>query len=258
MTPNTVERGLLAGAALCFAFSLPTAAQVQSKQTVAHAAPTHEVTIERGEVVYVSGDDLMIKMQDGELRNFTDVPDSVTVHVDGKPLNVHQLKPGMKIEKETIVTTTPRVVTTVETVTGKVWHVSPPHSVTLTLENGQNQTFKIPKDQKFTVNGEETDAFALKKGMMVSAQRVTEVPETVITQQVKRTGTIPPPPPPPKQDVAVLIAEAPAAPAPLAAAAEPAPTQLPKTASQLPLMGLLGLLLCGISLTATVIRKFAF
>jgi hypothetical protein len=197
-------------------------------------------------------------MEDGEIRHFPNVPDSVTVTVDGRQLNVHELQPGMKIEKQTIITTTPRMITKVETVTGKVWQVSPPNSVILTLEDGTNQSFKIPKGQKFTVNGEETDAFGLKKGMMVSAQRITETPETVVSHAVVRTGTMPPPPPAPKQDVPILIAEAqPAAPAPAAAASEPAPTKLPKTASELPLIGLLGVLFCGISLTMTAIRKFA-
>ncbi len=112
----------------------------------------------------------------------------MTVNVDGQALNVHQLKTGMKLVRQTIVTSTPRTITTVQTVTGKVWHVNPPLSVTLTMDNGENQTFKIPSGQKFTVNGQVTDAFGLKKGMMVSAQKVTEVPETVVSHQVVRTG----------------------------------------------------------------------
>jgi hypothetical protein len=39
------------------------------------------------------------------------------------------------------------------------------------------------------------------------------------------------------------------------AAAEPAPTQLPKTASDLPLIGLLGLLFCGASLSIMAVRS---
>jgi len=251
-------RGLLAGGALCMAPLWPAAAQVQSSKSVEHGAATHDVKVERGEVVYVSGNDLVVKMEDGELKHFNNVPDSVTVNVDGKALNVHQLQPGMKLERQTVRTSTPRVVTTVETVTGTVWRVSPPNSVILTLENGQNQSFKIPNGQKFTINGQETDAFGLKKGMKVSAQRVTEVPETVITEQVKRTGKMPPPPPAPKQDVPVLVAAAPPAPAPAPeAAAEPAPAKLPKTASNLPLIGLLGAMLCGISLGSALLRRIA-
>jgi len=252
---RSMLRGLLVGGAVCLVSIWPVAAQVQTSKTVAHGASTHEVQIERGEVVYVSGNDVVIKTEDGELRHFNNVPDSVTVLVDGKQLNVHQIKPGMKVEKQTITTTTPKVVTTVETVTGKVWAVSPPNWVILTLENGQNQKFKIPSGQKFTVNGRDTDAFALRKGMVVSAQRVTEVPETVVTQQVKRTGKMPPPPPAPKEDVPILIATAPPAPAPEAAPAEQAPAKLPKTASQLPLVGLLGALLCAASLVSMLTRK---
>jgi hypothetical protein len=257
-TSKSILQCLLAGGALCVAFSLPAAAQVKSTETVEHGTAAREVKVERGEIVYVSGNDLVVKMEDGSLRNFFNVPETTTISVEGKQLNVHQLKPGMKVERQTITTTTPRLITKVETVTGKVWHVTPPNSVTLTLEDGKNQTFKIPKGQKFTINGEEMDAFGLKKGMVVSAQRVTEVPETVVTQEVKRTGAMPPPPLAPKADVPILIATAPAASAPVEEAkAEPAPTKLPKTASELPLIGLLGALLCGISLAAFAIRKLA-
>jgi len=255
MTSRTIMRGLLVGGALCVSFSLPAAGQVKSTETVEHGTSAHQVTIERGEIVYVSGNDVVVKMEDGSLRDFFNVPESVTVNVDGQHLNVHQLKPGMKVERQTITTSTPRVITKVETVTGKVWHVTPPSSVILTLEDGTNQSFKIPTGQKFTINGQETDAFGLKKGMVVSAQRVTEVPETVITQQVKRTGTMPPPAAP-KQDVPVLIVMAAPTPAP-AANAEPAPKELPKTASTLPLVGALGALFCGLALTIMTIRKFA-
>ena len=257
-TSKSILQCLLAGGALCVAFSLPAAAQVKSTETVEHGTAAREVKVERGEIVYVSGNDLVVKMEDGSLRNFFNVPETTTISVEGKQLNVHQLKPGMKVERQTITTTTPRMITKVETVTGKVWHVTPPNSVTLTLEDGKNQTFKIPKGQKFTINGEEMDAFGLKKGMVVSAQRITEVPETVVTQEVKRTGAMPPPPLAPKADVPILIASAPEASAPVEEAkAEPAPTKLPKTASELPLIGLLGALLCGISLTALAIRKLA-
>jgi hypothetical protein len=250
---STIIRGLLVGGAFCFTLSSPAAAQVQSSETVEHGTPTHQVKVERGEIVYVSGNDVVVKTEDGELRHFNNVPDSVTVTVDGRQLNVHQLKPGMKVERQTITTTTPRVVTKVETVTGKVWQVSPPNSVILTLDDGTNQRFKIPKGQKFNINGTETDAFGLRKGMLVSAQRVTEVPETVVTQEVKRTGSMPPPPPPPKQDVPILVVMA--APVPQQAPAEAAPAKLPKTASELPLFGLLGASLCGLALTLMGIRK---
>ena len=47
------------------AFALPSAAQVQTSKTATHGEPTHSVQVERGEVVYVSGNDVMIKGEDG-------------------------------------------------------------------------------------------------------------------------------------------------------------------------------------------------
>ena len=214
MTSRTIMRGLLGGGALCFSFSLPAAGQGKSTATVEHGTPTHQVIIERGEIVYLSGNNVLVRMEDGSLRDFNNVPDSVTVNVGGQQLNVHQLKPGMKVERQTITTSTPKVVTKVETVTGKVWHVAPPNSVILTLEDGTNQSFKIPNGQKFTINGNETDAFGLKKGMVVSAQRITEIPETVVSHEVKRTGKMPPPPPPPPTPPPNTSATAPSHPPP--------------------------------------------
>ena len=257
---RAILSGLLSGGVLCLVTSPLAGAQVQTQKTQTQGEATKTVTVERGEIVYLNGNSVVIKMEDGTLRHFDNVPDNVTVMVDGKPVNIHQAKVGMKVEKQTITSSTPRVITTVETVTGTVFHVSPPSSVILRLENGENQSFKIPNGQKFTVDGQVTDAWGLKKGMRVSAQRVTEVPETVITQEVKRSGKMPPPPPQPQSDIPILVVVAKPAPAPApvetaAAAPEPAPKKLPKTASDLPLVGVLGVLLCAISLTGIAIRK---
>jgi hypothetical protein len=251
---------LLCGGALCIAFTLAAAAQVKTDTSVEHGPATKQVTVQSGEIVFISGDSVVIKMEDGTFRNFEHVPDSLTFMVDGKPVNIHNAKVGMKLEKQVVTTTTPRVITTVQTVTGKVWSVQPPNWVILTMENGENQKFNIPKDQKFTVDGRVTDAFGLKKGMVVNAQKVVEVPETVVAQEFKRTGKMPPPPPAPAADVPILVVlmptAGPASPVETAAA-EPAPTKLPKTASEVPLIGLLGAVLCAVSIMGRAIRKTA-
>jgi hypothetical protein len=254
-----IMRCAIAGGALCIAFSLPSIAQVQSTTSEARGEAVKQVKVERGEIVYINGNNVIVKMEDGSYRHFDNVPDSVTFMVDGQPVNIRNAKVGMKLEKQTVTSTTPKVITKVETVTGKVFHVTPPLSVILTLENGENQQFKIPQGQKFMVDGRETDAWGLKKGMTVSAQRVTEVPETEMAQEIKRTGSAPPPPAAPKADVPVLVAVAKPMPAPATqtAAAEPAPTKLPKTASDLPLVGVLGALFCLLSLAVMTIRKVA-
>jgi hypothetical protein len=233
-------------------------AQVQTETSSANAGPsTKQVTVERGEVVMVQGNDLFVKAEDGTIRHFPNVPESARITVDGQQLGIHDLKPGMKLERTITTTTTPKVVTTVQSVTGKVWHVTPPTSVILTLDDGTNQQFKIPKGQKFNVDGQMVDAWGLKKGMKISAQRVVEVPQTVVDQQRKVTGSMPAPAPAPAADTPVLVAEEKPMAPPSAAAAAPAPEQkaLPKTGSVLPLVGMTGLLLITLSLGLRWLRS---
>ncbi len=260
-TARVINNLAVAGAAL-LAIAFTAQAQVKTETKTAPAgAPTKSVEVERGEIVYVSGNNVVIKMEDGTLRHFDNVPESTTVTVDGKQLNVHQVKPGMKIERQVITTSTPKTITTIKTVTGTVWQVSPPSSVILTMENGKNQRFKIPKGQKFTINGQETDAFGLKKGMTVDAQQVIEQPAIVVAQEIKRTGIMPPPPPSPRPDVAILVLYVPVErPAPVetaAAAPEPAPTKLPRTGSHFPLLGLLGAFSTALGLGLKAVRTLS-
>jgi hypothetical protein len=205
-----IQVGLSGATFLCITFAFPGKAQVKTETKVEKGLASQTVMIETAEVVYISGNDLIVKTDDGELRHFPNVPDDTTVTIAGKELTVHDLKPGMKLQRTTITTTTPQMITTVKTVAGKVWRISPPNSVVLTLEDGTNQSFNIPKGQKFTVNGQETDAWGLKEGMNISATVVTETPETVVSQEVKRTGSIPiPKPEPPRQGATLLIILAP-------------------------------------------------
>src|SRR5215467_841115 len=183
--------------AVCLTFAMSANAQVQTETNTTAGKATKTVKVESGQVVYVSGNDLVVKMPDGTLRHFNNVPESARVDVDGKQLGIHDLKPGMTLHKTITTTTTPKVITTTKSVTGTVFYVQPPNSVILTMEDGKNQQFKIPKGQKFNVNGQMTDAFGLKKGMKVSATKVVEEPITVVDQQRKLTGQLPPPPPPP-------------------------------------------------------------
>ena len=245
---------LLLGA-LCLTLAISTNAQVQTEKSTIVGKASKEVQVERGEVVLVNGNDLVVKMEDGSIRHFPNVPETARVTVDGKQLGIHDLKPGMKLQRTITTTATPQTIKTVQSVTGKVWHVTPPNSVILTLEDGKNQSFKIPNGQKFTIDGQEVDAFGLKKGMVVTATKIVEVPEIVTTQKRQVSGTMPPPPPAPPANVPILIAKEEPAPAPAAVETAAAPQKkLPKTASDLPLVGLLGLLLISASLGAKLLR----
>ena len=236
---------VLAVGTLCFAFVASTSAQVQTKKATTSGQSSQVVKVERGEVVAVEGNELIVKMEDGSIRHFPSVPETVKITVDGKQLGIHDLKPGMKLQRTITTTTTPQTVTTIQTVTGKVWYVSPPNSLILTLENRTNQQFKIPQGQKFNVDGNMVDAFGLKKGMQISATKIVEVPMTVTTRQKTVTGSMPPPSLTPPADTPLLVAEGEPTPAPAntetpAAPANPTPAT---TASYLPWIGLVALLL---------------
>jgi hypothetical protein len=215
---------------------------VQTRTSAAEGKTTYATNVERGEVVTVSGDDLIVKMADGSIRNIEDIPASATVTVDGKQLGLHDLKPGMKLQRTITTTTTPMTITTVQSVRGKVWHINPPLSIILTLEDGQNQQFKIPKDQKFNVDGQMLDAWGVRKGMMVTATKIVQEPAVVMTQEKTVTGQAAPAPkvaaevqPTPPPDVPILIAEGTEGPVPTATAepgATPAAGTEPATATE--------------------------
>jgi hypothetical protein len=143
-----LNRLVMAGIAF-MSFVAVTNAQVKTDSTTIHEPATKTVSVDRGEVVYASGSDLVLKKDDGTVVHFANVSDTATV--DGKQVAIDDLEPGMKLERAITITTTPHTVTTVQTVTGKVWHVNPPRFVILTLEDGTNHKFDLPNDHKVLV-----------------------------------------------------------------------------------------------------------
>jgi hypothetical protein len=203
--------------------TLTLSAQVKTQTTTATGQPNVVTKVERGEVVTVSGNDLVVKMADGTIRHFANVPQSARVTVDGKQLGIHDLKPGMKLQRTITTTTTPMTITTVQTVKGTVWAIQPPLSVILTLEDGKNQQFKIPKDQKFDVDGQMVDAWGVRKGMIITATKIVEEPAVEVTQTKTVTGEAPPMPI--AAGVPVLVAEG-------SEEAVPTPAQAPVAAPE--------------------------
>src|SRR5437899_7268598 len=214
-SPRRLLQTLFAGSLICLAIALTVAAQDTSQTTTSSGPVSKETQVRSGEVVYVSGNDLVVKTDDGQVKHIK-VPEGATATVDGQQLSVHDLKPGMKLQQTITTTTTPETVKTVRTIKGKVWQVQPPVGVILTLPDGTNKHYKIPKGQKFDINGQQTDAWGLKKGMNVTATVINETPENVVAQTKTTTGEMPPAPATPPQEGVLLIEEEEA----------PAPTQV--------------------------------
>src|SRR5262249_55945631 len=145
LPPKTLSVLIMAGAVWAATPNLK--AQDKSTTTVTQGQPIVTSQVERAEVVYVSGNELVVKMENGDLRELT-VPDTARATVDGKEVTVHDLKPGMKLQRTVTTTQTPKKVTTVRTISGTVFAINAPNTVILRFPDGSpNKQYKIPKDQ---------------------------------------------------------------------------------------------------------------
>jgi hypothetical protein len=122
-------------------------------------------------VVYAGGDDLVIKASDGKLLNFT-VPKGTTFTTGGKQVSLSELKPGAKLTAPVSTGSDGQIVTSIAVAKGKVFVVTPPDGVTLSLAEGTKE-LAIPAGTTFMVDGKKLTASELKPGMMVEATIVT-------------------------------------------------------------------------------------
>jgi len=261
---NRMSRLLGRGAASLFVFAMvafgtipsPASAQDTTTTTIKHGQASFDTQVRNAEVVYVEGNDLVLKLEDGKVEHLV-VPNSDRFTIDGSDVSVGQLTAGTKLTQTITTTTAPRYVSTVRTLKGKVWHVNAHAStVVLTLPDGTNQAYKIPNHAKITVGGEPKTVFDLRKGMKLEATIVTDDTHTVIERNKSVVGE-PPAPAATPQEVGVLLFFQPTqlpAPVLVASADEPAST-LPKTGTFLPLAGLLGALALTMSLGLGVVRQ---
>jgi hypothetical protein len=248
--------GRVASVAILAMVSIGAWAQDTTTTTIRHGEKSYDTEVRNAEVVYVEGNDLVLKLESGKVEHLV-VPDSDTFKIDGKNVSVHELSAGTKLTQKITTTTAPHYVTTVRNLKGKVWHVSAPHSVIVTLPDHTNHRFEIPKNAKFLVNGQEKSVFDLRKGMIFEATVVTDDSQTVVSREKDVSGIGPAPTIIP--EVGALLIDWPtqpaavsAAPVEMASAETPAET-LPKTGSVLPLLGLVG----GLSLAGSFGLKAA-
>lgn len=197
------------------------------------------------EVIAVQGNDLVVKLPEGT-KQLT-VPDDFRFTVDGQQLSVHDLKPGMKGTATVTTRTTLHPVTVTEVKNGTVRQVSGPTIIVQTAE-GYKMFTEGDVDKrgvKIMRNGQPAELSDFRAGDKLSATIITEMPPRAVTEKevsatLARAETSAP-------------AKAHAAAAPSSAPMEPAAEgkHLPKTASTLPLVGLVGLtsLLAGAGLT---------
>ncbi len=219
--------------------------------------PTHEVQtthVQNAEVIHVSGHEVVVELENGKFE-LLNLAEDVKLQVDGRDLTVHELTPRTKLSQEIHIVTQPQEVTTLRTVNGKVWYVNPPHYVVLSFPDGKNKEYTVP-DEKivFNINGEDKTVFDLRKGMNISATALTVEPWQSVTTHTVVTGRTPPRPEVTFEGP-MLIEPDRESPALAAALEEPPPQELPKTASLLPLVGLLGFLSLALYTGLRIIRR---
>ncbi len=245
MTRSMTKASLLAlrtfGAIALTLVAIGARAQDTTSTSVRHGEPSISTDVRNATIVYVEGNNLVLKLEDGKVEHLV-VPFDEKFHIDGKELTVAGLRPGTKLTQSITTTTTPRYVNTVRTLEGRVWHVNAPGSVILSLPDGTHHMYKVPSHAKFVVNGKDKTVFDLRKGMKLKATIVTDSQESVVASNKATTGKFPATP----SLAGVLLIEPISAPplqaATTVASVEQPPSTLPETGSSLPLVGILGAL----------------
>jgi hypothetical protein len=179
-------------------------------------------------VVYVAGDDLVLKASDGKLLNYTSVPGGTKFTAGGKQVSLGDLKPGTKLTAP--VAGTPQIVTAVDVVKGKVYGVTPPDGVTLSLAEG-TKDLVVPAGTTFLVDGKKLAFADLKPNMTVEATIVSTAADGASATAA------------PAQAGALLVAHAAGG------------DDLPAAGTNLPLFGSIGLVCLSLGLALLNLRK---
>ena len=227
--------------------------------------------VKKFEVIAVDGNDLVVRLPEGTRQ--INVPPGFVFTVNGKPLSVTDLKPGMSgtATITTTTTVTPVTVTevksgTVALVSGTAVYVRTPEGVRLFTQSELDK-----RGIKIFVDGKPRAVNELHEGNKLTATIITTKPPSIVTEKevqatLAKTGAAP------AAAAAAAPAPAPApaprpAPAPSAAQAAPpaaAPAQqpvattarrLPSTAGPLPTVALAGLVSLAIGAFATRRRR---
>jgi LPXTG-motif cell wall-anchored protein len=132
-------------------------------------------------VVYVSGNDLLIKATDGRLLNYT-VPAGYQFAIASGKVALKDLKAGAVLTGPVATGSEPLIIGHVVTVKAKVYVARPPDTVTLILSDG-SQDFVVPAGTMFTVNGAAVPLTGLKRNDEV---------EATLLMAGKGDGTTPP------------------------------------------------------------------
>ena len=214
--------------------------------------------VKKFEVIAVDGNDLVVRLPEGTRQ--INVPPGFVFTVNGKPMSVSNLRPGMSgtATITTTTTVTPVTVTevksgTVALVSGTAVYVRTPEGVRLFTQSELDK-----RGVKIFVDGKPRAVSELHEGNRLTATIVTTKPPSIVTEKevqatLAKTAAAPAASAAPAPAPSAAQAGAPASPAqqPVATTAR----TLPSTAGSLPTVGLAGLVLLAIGAFATRRRR---
>jgi LPXTG-motif cell wall-anchored protein len=176
-------------------------------------------------VVYVGGNDLVLKAADGTILNYPAVPASTAFASAGKPITWAQLKPGTQLSAPVSTGTDPQVVASITVLKAKVYGTAPPDGITLTTPDGA-KNFVVPAGTTFLVGGKALTLHDLASDVTIDA--------TIVTPLAEGADPVPPPVAPPLTGALLVVKS----------------DELPLAGTNLPLYGVVGfaMLLLGFAL----------
>jgi len=251
---RSMSSGALAVAIVCLTTVVALAQQSTTSETKSF------------EVLAVEGNQLVVRLPEGT-RELT-VPEDFRFMVNGQPMSVRQLKPGMKGTATITTRTTVTPVTVTEVKNGTVMQ-STGSSIIVRTEEGIKSFTQSDVDKrgiKIMRNGQPATVTDFRQGDRLSATIITSKPPQVLTEKEVQATTAATGGAPSASAPRAASATRPSSSSSTAAsnAASPTPSQaptagartLPKTASSWPLLWLVSVLSLAIGVALTIRRRF--
>jgi hypothetical protein len=233
-------------AVVALAFAATAQAQTLVKQTITKAT-----------VVGVGDNFIVLKMPDGSFKGF-DVPAGYLLNEAGTKIPLNTLKRGQAVTDTITITTTGPVNVYVEDVKDATVVTVVDRYLTVQMPDGTYRRYLVPKGYRFDVDGKSLSLSQLQPGMKISTTLVSENQVSTLTKAEYDAEALKPVPPAQVSQPAPPAETATTPPPAEAPKAVPPPVhhkKLPKTAGQLPLIGLLGLLSLGLGVGLSALRR---
>jgi hypothetical protein len=146
--------------------------QAQHTTTTTNVPQSHTatMTIDTAQVVYVSGDDAVLRLPNGGLR-LLEVPPGTTFTVNGQPGRISDLTPGSTVSNIALSGRLESEVTTVTQINGVLTARRGPFA-TVRLDDGTSRIYRVPSHATFTVNGQPANFNDVRVGSRISATAV--------------------------------------------------------------------------------------